>query len=233
MTEPVRVWIVDDDRSVRFVLAAALGEAGFRVSAFADAADLAAWIEAAERRGTAHDLADHPAWPVVRGLTVDELTPEEVQRYDVVGVPELVAALAHAPEPLRLKHAHPQSAHLPPEYGGAGFRQAAFTEVKDFFDNPNANRENASNHFLVMQANLYVTQVSAVLPISLPSVLFPFPPFLYPPFLCPSPRPVLPVAAALHYRLPPSTTAHRPVLPFPAAAADDRTPPLPVTVRRH
>lgn len=70
----------------------------------------------------------------------------------------IVAALAHAPEPLRLKFAHSQ-AHLPPEFGGAGFRQAAFTEVKDFFDNPNASRANALNPFLVMQANLYVTQV--------------------------------------------------------------------------
>ncbi|KAI0771137.1 fungal-specific transcription factor domain-containing protein [Trametes elegans] len=69
----------------------------------------------------------------------------------------IVSALAHAPEPLRLKRAHSQS-HLPPEYGGAGFRQAAFTEVKDFFDNPNASRANALNPFLVMQANLYVTQ---------------------------------------------------------------------------
>ena len=73
----------------------------------------------------------------------------------------IVAALAHAPEPLRLKQAHPQS-HIPPEYGGAGFRQATFAEVKDFFDNPNASRANALNPFLVMQANLYVTQVSAV-----------------------------------------------------------------------
>ncbi|TBU26011.1 fungal-specific transcription factor domain-containing protein [Dichomitus squalens] len=69
----------------------------------------------------------------------------------------IVSALAHTPEPLRLKHAHSQS-HLPAEYGGAGFRQAAFTEVKDFFDNPNASRANALNPFLVMQANLYVTQ---------------------------------------------------------------------------
>ncbi|KAH9851593.1 fungal-specific transcription factor domain-containing protein [Lenzites betulinus] len=69
----------------------------------------------------------------------------------------IVSALAHAPEPLRLKQSHSQS-HLPPEYGGAGFRQAAFTEVKDFFDNPNASRANALNPFLVMQANLYVTQ---------------------------------------------------------------------------
>lgn len=34
--------------------------------------------------------------------------------------------------------------------------------MKDFFDNPNASRENALNPFLVMQANLYVTQVSRV-----------------------------------------------------------------------
>jgi two-component system nitrogen regulation response regulator GlnG len=39
MAEPARVWVVDDDRSVRFVLAAALGEAGFRVSAFAGAGE--------------------------------------------------------------------------------------------------------------------------------------------------------------------------------------------------
>ena len=70
----------------------------------------------------------------------------------------IIAALAHAPEPLRLKQAHPQS-HIPPEYGGPSFRQATFAEVKDFFDNPNASRANALNPFLVMQANLYVTQV--------------------------------------------------------------------------
>jgi hypothetical protein len=59
--------------------------------AFADAADLAAWVASAESSGQEHDLADHPAWPVVVKLSVDELTPEDVQRYDVVGVPELVA----------------------------------------------------------------------------------------------------------------------------------------------
>ena len=59
--------------------------------AFADAADLAAWVAAAESSGLEHDLSDHPAWPVVVKLSVDELTPEDVQRYDVVGVPELVA----------------------------------------------------------------------------------------------------------------------------------------------
>ena len=38
MADAAQVWVVDDDRSVRFVLAAALGEAGFGVTAFADAA---------------------------------------------------------------------------------------------------------------------------------------------------------------------------------------------------
>ncbi|KAF9468611.1 fungal-specific transcription factor domain-containing protein [Collybia nuda] len=78
---------------------------------------------------------------------------EEVQSLHT----RILAALIHAPEPLRLKQTHAQS-HLPPEYGGAGFRQATFAEVKDFFDNPNASRANALNPFLVMQANLFVTQ---------------------------------------------------------------------------
>ncbi|OCH91926.1 hypothetical protein OBBRIDRAFT_488268 [Obba rivulosa] len=78
---------------------------------------------------------------------------EEVQALHA----RIVTALAHAPELLRLKHAHAQN-HIPAEFGGAGFRQATFAEVKDFFDNPKASRANALNPFLVMQANLYVTQ---------------------------------------------------------------------------
>ncbi|KAG1745856.1 fungal-specific transcription factor domain-containing protein [Suillus paluster] len=69
----------------------------------------------------------------------------------------IMVALMHTPEPLRLKQTHRHN-HLPAEYGGAGFRQATFAEVKDFFDNPKASRANALNPFLVMQANLYVTQ---------------------------------------------------------------------------
>lgn len=46
--------------------------------------------------------------------------------------------------------------------GGVGFRQATFAEVRELFDNPKASRTNASNPFLVMQANLYVTQVRLV-----------------------------------------------------------------------
>ncbi|KAF5339013.1 hypothetical protein D9611_008711 [Ephemerocybe angulata] len=69
----------------------------------------------------------------------------------------IMTALSHTPEPLRLKPSQLLQ-QTPAEYGGAGFRQATFAEVKDFFENPNASRVNALNPFLVMQANLYVTQ---------------------------------------------------------------------------
>jgi hypothetical protein len=55
--------------------------------AFPEVAQLAAFV----RTATEHDLVDHPAWPVVPDLSVAELTPEETHRYDVVGVPEIVA----------------------------------------------------------------------------------------------------------------------------------------------
>jgi hypothetical protein len=55
--------------------------------AFPEVAQLAAFV----RTVPEHDLVDHPAWSVVPDLTVPELTPEDTQRYDVVGVPEIVA----------------------------------------------------------------------------------------------------------------------------------------------
>ena len=55
--------------------------------AFPEVTQLAAFV----RTATEHDLIDHPAWSVVPDLAVGELTPEETQRYDVVGVPELAA----------------------------------------------------------------------------------------------------------------------------------------------
>lgn len=55
--------------------------------AFADTAKLAAFV----RTATEHDLIDHPAWHIVPGLSVGELTPDEDHQYDLVGVPELVA----------------------------------------------------------------------------------------------------------------------------------------------
>ena len=60
---------------------------GENLYVFDDAAQLAAFV----RTATEHDLIDHPAWRIVPELTVDELIPEQTQRYDLVGVPELVA----------------------------------------------------------------------------------------------------------------------------------------------
>lgn len=74
---------------------------------------------------------------------------EEVQTLHA----RILAALVHCPEPLRV------APNNPAEYG-AGFKKTTFAEVKDFFDNPNASRANALNPFLVMRANIYVTQVS-------------------------------------------------------------------------
>jgi hypothetical protein len=54
---------------------------------FPDAAHLAAFVRTAEE----HDLTDHPAWHVVPGLAVAELSPDDNHQFDLVGVPELVA----------------------------------------------------------------------------------------------------------------------------------------------
>jgi len=55
--------------------------------AFPEVTQLAAFV----RTATQHDLIDHPSWSVVPDLTVAELTPDDTRRYDIVGVPELVA----------------------------------------------------------------------------------------------------------------------------------------------
>ena len=53
MAEPARIWVVDDDRAVRFVLATALRDAGFEVTAFAAAAEAldALQRDALDKRG--------------------------------------------------------------------------------------------------------------------------------------------------------------------------------------
>lgn len=55
--------------------------------AFADVAALVGFV----RTAPDHDLVDHPAWALVKRLPAADLRPEESQRYDLVGVPELVA----------------------------------------------------------------------------------------------------------------------------------------------
>lgn len=54
---------------------------------FESVADLTAFV-----RGTVeNDLTDHPQWSVIRKLSASELEPDEENRYDLVGVLELVA----------------------------------------------------------------------------------------------------------------------------------------------
>jgi len=55
--------------------------------AFADVAALVGFV----RTAAAHDLVDHPAWPLVPRLPAPDLRPADSHRYDLVGVPELVA----------------------------------------------------------------------------------------------------------------------------------------------
>ncbi|MEV1291301.1 primosomal protein [Pseudonocardia sp. NPDC049635] len=57
------------------------------VFVFDEVAGLAAFV----RTASGHDLEDHPAWSVVPGLSVGELTPDDAHRYDLVGLPELAA----------------------------------------------------------------------------------------------------------------------------------------------
>jgi len=55
--------------------------------AFADVAALVGFV----RTAGDHDLIDHPAWALVPQLPAPDLRPVESHRYDLVGVPELVA----------------------------------------------------------------------------------------------------------------------------------------------
>lgn len=55
--------------------------------AFADVAALVGFV----RTAAVHDLVDHPAWPLVLRLPAPDLRPADSHRYDLVGVPELVA----------------------------------------------------------------------------------------------------------------------------------------------
>lgn len=64
-----------------------------------EVAGLAAFV----RTASGHDLEDHPAWSAVPGLSVDELTPDDAHRYDLVGVPELAAA---APDSVTVQELH-------------------------------------------------------------------------------------------------------------------------------
>ncbi len=54
---------------------------------FESVADLVAFV----RTDDDNDLVDHPAWPALGALSADELEPDDDNRFDLIGVPELVA----------------------------------------------------------------------------------------------------------------------------------------------
>ncbi|OZD08450.1 primosomal protein [Rhodococcus sp. 06-235-1A] len=55
---------------------------------FPTVAELAAFV----RSDDDNDLVDHPSWPVVSALAAYELEPDDLHRFDLVAVPELVAS---------------------------------------------------------------------------------------------------------------------------------------------
>lgn len=55
---------------------------------FSSVAELAAFV----RSDDDNDLVDHPSWKVVSALAAHELEPDDLHRFDLVAVPELVAS---------------------------------------------------------------------------------------------------------------------------------------------
>lgn len=74
-------WVQDDEEWEAF-----LGH-GENLYVLPDAAHLAAFI----RSDSEHDLTDHPSWSQARRALADELIPDDDHRFDIVGIPELVA----------------------------------------------------------------------------------------------------------------------------------------------
>ncbi len=82
-------WEEDGEEWQAFLGTTEGGTAGSRavVHLFPTPTALAAFC----RSSTDHDLADHPVWPVVRGLDAAELTPDDDHRYDLDGVYDVAA----------------------------------------------------------------------------------------------------------------------------------------------
>ena len=60
---------------------------GDNLYVFPTTAAMAAFIRTSDE----HDLLDHPEWEAAAELLVDELSPDDVHCFDIVGVPDLVA----------------------------------------------------------------------------------------------------------------------------------------------
>ena len=81
MSEPAQIWVVDDDRSVRFVLAAALSEAGYRVSAFADADEV---LDALSMQRAPSLVITDVRMPGASGLVLLERIKQAMPRLPVI-----------------------------------------------------------------------------------------------------------------------------------------------------
>lgn len=60
---------------------------GDHLYGFPGVAELVAFV----RSDADNDLVEHPAWPVIAKLSAAEFDPDDAYRFDIVGVPELVA----------------------------------------------------------------------------------------------------------------------------------------------
>ena len=80
--EPARIWVVDDDRAVRFVLATALREAGYEVTGFESAADVLSTLD----RGAAAPalLFTDVRMPGADGLTLLDALKQRLPALPVV-----------------------------------------------------------------------------------------------------------------------------------------------------
>lgn len=108
---------------------------GDRLYVLPDAAHLAAFI----RSDAPHDLTDHPSWPVAKRALADELVADDDHRFDIVGIPELVAeppnvwSLAELADTVAMLHSLAEVCDLPAVEeilaSSAGFSSAAIGQA--------------------------------------------------------------------------------------------------------
>ncbi len=82
MTEPPRVWVVDDDEAIRFVMERALTRAGYSVATFIDVAS----VEAALENGAPHAIVTDIHLPDADGLSVIDALREQGQAVPVIAI---------------------------------------------------------------------------------------------------------------------------------------------------
>jgi two-component system nitrogen regulation response regulator GlnG len=82
MTEEPRVWIVDDDEAIRFVLERALGRAGYAVEAFSDVSSVRAALE----HGTPRALVTDINLPDADGLSLMETLRQRDTNIPVIAI---------------------------------------------------------------------------------------------------------------------------------------------------